>query len=173
MDFEPPQRCNLVEFLRLEHNTFKDRLEVCKANLGGKLPALDTHTHHFDGVAARVNLATFAAVASAWDWSMPQQLQALAQTLAEAIEQAAPAQTAATTAPVVAETKEQREDRRLKACETAELIMPTSSKGRLPDGVGDVAGREGVTRQAFSNDVKAALQRRENTKREGATVHRA
>lgn len=69
------------------------------------------------------------------------------------------------------ETKEQRQDRRLKACVDAGL--PMNAKTRLPDGVGKVADAEGVSRQAFSTDVKAALNRRENAKREGATVHRA
>ena len=70
------------------------------------------------------------------------------------------------------ETKEQRQDRRLKACEDAGLSFK-DYKGRLPDGVGDVADREGVTRQAFSTDVKAALERRASAQREGTTVHRA
>lgn len=72
-----------------------------------------------------------------------------------------------------APTKESRQDSRLKACESYGLVMPTSSLGRLPDGVGDVADREGVTRQAFSTDVKAALKRRESAIREGRIVHRS
>jgi len=71
------------------------------------------------------------------------------------------------------ETREQRQDRRLKICEDAGLVMPKSSAGRLPDGVGAAAKREGVTRQAFTDEVKAALKRREDAKREGVTVHRA
>lgn len=96
----------------------------------------------------------------------------------------APAQTA-TPAPVVnalecasddpaPETKEQRQDRRLKACIDAGLPMNGKAASlRLPYGVGAIAEREGVTRQAFSTDVKAALERRGNAKREGVTVHRA
>lgn len=72
------------------------------------------------------------------------------------------------------ETREQRQDRRLNACIEASLLMDTKAALlRLPAGVGDVANREGVTRQAFSADVKAALKRRESAKREGVTVHRA
>lgn len=71
-----------------------------------------------------------------------------------------------------AETKEQRQDRRLKDCEAAGLSFKDYG-GRLPDGVGKVADAESVTRQAFSIDVKAALERRASAKREGATVHRA
>lgn len=75
-------------------------------------------------------------------------------------------------APVVAgsESKVQRQDRRLKMCEADGLVMPISSAGRLPDGVGDIADREGVTRQSFSADVKAALKRRESANREGQIV---
>jgi hypothetical protein len=83
-------------------------------------------------------------------------------------------------APVVAasngaalETREQRQDRRLQACEAAGLVMPKSSAGRLPDGVGKVADTEGVKRQPFSVDIKAALKRRERAKREGNVIHRA
>ena len=72
------------------------------------------------------------------------------------------------------ETKEQRQDRRLKACIDAGLPMNERAASlRLPDGVANIAESEGVTRQSFSTDVKAALKRRENAKREGVTVHRA
>lgn len=72
------------------------------------------------------------------------------------------------------ETKEQRQDRRLKACIDAGLPMDTrAALLRLPDGVGNVADCENVTRQAFSTDVKAALKRRESAIREGRAVHRA
>jgi hypothetical protein len=70
------------------------------------------------------------------------------------------------------ETKEQRQDRRLKDCESSGLRMPKSAAGRLPDGVGAVADFEGVTRQSFSADVKAALLRRELNAKEGSIVHR-
>jgi hypothetical protein len=77
-------------------------------------------------------------------------------------------------APVLAqESKEQRQDRRLKACEAAGLVMPKNHLSRLPYGVGDVADKEGVTRQAFSSDIKAALTRRESAIKEGTQVHRA
>ena len=78
-------------------------------------------------------------------------------------------------APVVqaTETKEQRQDRRLKACIDAGLPMNEKAASlRLPYGVANIAKSEGVTRQAFSTDVKAALNRRDNAKREGVTVHR-
>jgi len=69
MDFEPPKSCDVVEFLRLDQKTFKDRMQVCMANIGPH-PELEV---------ARVNLATFAAVVSKWGWPIPQQLQALEQ----------------------------------------------------------------------------------------------
>lgn len=85
---------------------------------------------------------------------------------------AAPAQNPATPAPVVSETKEQRQDRRLQTCIDAGLPMNTKAAlSRLPDGVGEVADREGVTRQSFSTDVKAALERRERAKKDGLTVN--
>lgn len=90
---------------------------------------------------------------------------------------ALPVADTATSAPVVAigvsVTREQRQDHRLQACEDHGLTMPTSYLSRLPDGVGTVADREGVTRQAFSTDVKAALMRRESDRREGRAVHRS
>ena len=82
----------------------------------------------------------------------------------------APATGTATPAP--AETKAQRQDRRLNACENAGLNFK-DYKGRLPDGVGKVADTEGVKRQPFSVDVKAALKRRESANREGVIVRRA
>jgi len=72
------------------------------------------------------------------------------------------------------ETQTQRQDRRLQACIDAGLPMNTKAAlSRLPDGVGAVAGSEGVTRQTFSTDVKAALKRREVASCERGTVHRA
>lgn len=72
------------------------------------------------------------------------------------------------------ETKEQRQDRRLKLCEEASLSFSEMKfdregklQGRLPDGVGAVAATEGVARQTFTDDVKAALERRHARRREG------
>ncbi|MFS4549111.1 hypothetical protein [Comamonas resistens] len=84
------------------------------------------------------------------------------------------AHVAADSASNAPETKAQRQDRRLQACIDADLPMNTKAAlSRLPNGVGKVAHLEGVTRQAFSADVKAALKRRESARREGATAHRA
>lgn len=71
------------------------------------------------------------------------------------------------------ETKEQREDRRLQQCEDSGLRMHNSALLRLPDGVAEVAAREGVSRQTFSADVKAALKRRQQQARDGIAIHRS
>lgn len=71
------------------------------------------------------------------------------------------------------ESAADRQDRRLRACEAAGLTMPKKPLGRLPNGVGIVADAEQVSRQAFSEDVKAALARRESTTREGAIRQRS
>jgi hypothetical protein len=65
-----------------------------------------------------------------------------------------------------------RQDRRLQACEAAGLQMPASPLGRLPAGVGRLAEAEGATRQAYSNDLKAALERRAAAARAGTVTHR-
>lgn len=66
------------------------------------------------------------------------------------------------------ETKEERQDRRLQACIDSGLAMLTKPASlRLPDGVGRLADIEGVTRQSFSYDVKAAQKRRANAVRDG------
>lgn len=66
------------------------------------------------------------------------------------------------------ETKEERQDRRLQACIDAGLNMNMSALSRLPDGIADVAKQEGVTRQSFTADVKAALERRSNARKAGS-----
>ena len=77
----------------------------------------------------------------------------------------APVTNSASNAP---DQKEQRQDSRLQACIDAGLPMNTKAAlSRLPDGVGDVADKLRLTRQAFSTDVKAALQRRETARRAG------
>lgn len=62
-------------------------------------------------------------------------------------------------APAV-ESAEAREDRRLKMCVDAGLPMDRAAIHRLPDGVGDIAKLEGVSRQTFSDDVRRALRRK-------------
>ncbi len=83
------------------------------------------------------------------------------------IEPAPPVADTAQPAPQ-AETKEQRQDRRLQACIEDGLEMLTKAALlRLPDGVGRLAEIEGVKRQSFSIDVKAAQRRRANAARDG------
>lgn len=111
---------------------------------------------------ATVNVREFAAWGLHVEFDdMPPELVAMTETKPEPMQALTP------------ETKEQRQDRRLKACINAGLPMDTrAALLRLPDGVGDVADRESVTRQAFSADVKDALNRRESAIREGRTVRR-
>lgn len=81
---------------------------------------------------------------------------------------AAPSAPVADNASNAPDQKEQRQDSRLQACIDAGLPMNTKTALlRLPDGVGAVADKLGLTRQAFSADVKAALQRRETARRAG------
>ena len=63
-------------------------------------------------------------------------------------------------APAKKESAVERQDRRLQMCIDADLPMDRAAIRRLPDGVGDIADREGVSRQTFSADVKKALQRK-------------
>lgn len=72
-------------------------------------------------------------------------------------------------APVATEQTADRQDQRLKACEDAGLLMPASHMGRMPQGIGEVAKRLDMTRQALTQDVKAALKRREAARRNGVT----
>lgn len=58
-----------------------------------------------------------------------------------------------------AETKEQRQARRHQMCVDAGLAMPLDDYASLPRGIGKVAAREKITRQAFAEDVKAHINR--------------
>lgn len=53
-----------------------------------------------------------------------------------------------------------RQDRRLQICVDAGYAMKERHLLRLPDGVGALAQQEGISRQAFTEDVKAALKRK-------------
>ena len=96
---------------------------------------------------ATVSLREFAAWAICLGWNLPEHFPDALDELP----------TPAVTAP---ETKEQRQDRRLRMCLEAGLKMPRSAVGRFPEGVGAVAQKEGVSRQTLSADVKAALTRK-------------
>lgn len=64
------------------------------------------------------------------------------------------------------ESKEERQDRRLQLCIDADLPMNEGALRRMPYGIGEVADMEGVSRQTFTNDVKAALARKIERERE-------
>lgn len=57
------------------------------------------------------------------------------------------------------ESAEHRQARRYQLCIDARLIMPTDDYAHLPRGIGKLAESEGITRQAFSEDVKAHIRR--------------
>ena len=57
------------------------------------------------------------------------------------------------------ETQEQRQARRYQACIDADLKLPRDDYAQLPRGIGRVADAEGISRQAFSQDVKAHITR--------------
>ena len=59
-----------------------------------------------------------------------------------------------------AETAEQRQARRFQACIDANLQMPDNDYERLPRGINRVADAEGISRQAFTDDIKAHIRRR-------------
>jgi hypothetical protein len=134
----------------------QDRLEILQANLSTDGP-IHPQGALYGGMLQDTNcevlLSEVAAFLLANDIEIPPDMQALAS--AETVHAQEP------------ETKEQREDRRLKMCEDAGLKMDKAALLRLPDGVGKAADREGVSRQAFSDDVKAALQRKISRDREG------
>jgi hypothetical protein len=79
LDFEPPNRLDLVKFLDVPHTTFNNRMKVCIANLGGKLSVVDPRTAFIYREAALVDIAIFAAVTESWAWDIPQALQGRAQ----------------------------------------------------------------------------------------------
>ena len=64
---------------------------------------------------------------------------------------------------LVVETKEQRQDRRLGNYEK-EYPAP-KLHGRLANGVGKLAEAEGVSRQAYSEDIWQAVERRTGRRR--------
>jgi hypothetical protein len=65
----------------------------------------------------------------------------------------------AVAAPAAPEAKEARQARRHQMCIDAGLPMPTDTYAHLPRGVGALAKAEGITRQAFAEDVRAHIGR--------------
>jgi len=57
------------------------------------------------------------------------------------------------------ETQAERRQRRYQICVDAGFELPTDDYSRLPNGIGSLAEKEGVTRQAFNKDVKAHINR--------------
>ena len=63
----------------------------------------------------------------------------------------------ATTAKVTKESAAERNRRRYQMCIDAGLNMPDNDYAQLPDGIKDMAAKEGISRQAFSKSVKAHI----------------
>jgi hypothetical protein len=139
MDIEPPKSCDLVEFLRLDQKTFKDRMQVCVANT----------PQQPNPVPARVNFADFAAVVSKWGWPIPEQLKALAKS--------SPIKPEPQTAP--APTALERQEARWQACVNEGLPMPTDTYGPYPRGIGKVAKSLGMERQSLCDDLNKYRER--------------
>ena len=57
------------------------------------------------------------------------------------------------------ETAEQRQARRYQMCVDAGLTMPTDDYAHMPDGIKEIAKREGIRRQSFVQDLKAHINR--------------
>ena len=53
----------------------------------------------------------------------------------------------------------QRQAQRYQLCVDAGLTMPPNDYARLPRGISVLAKKEGITRQAFAQDVKAHIRR--------------
>lgn len=61
--------------------------------------------------------------------------------------------------PSTQTTQVQRQRRRYQMCVDAGLVMPTNDYAKLPRGIGAMARKEGISRQAFAEDVKAYIRR--------------
>lgn len=61
--------------------------------------------------------------------------------------------------PATPEAKEARQARRYQMCVDAGLSMPSDTYANLPRGISEMAKREGISRQAFAEDVKAHIGR--------------
>jgi hypothetical protein len=129
------------------------------------------------GRAAEMGVLKFpAAPADVVRWAASKHWvpDALLPQVSPSPEPAPPAAQVPPPAPTMGEPEESttdRQDRRLAACLAAGLTMPVNDYEHLPNGVGKLAGLEGVTRQAFSQDVKAALTRQHAKVRAGVTRH--
>jgi hypothetical protein len=136
---------------------FFERLSFCKQAISTSGP-ITPQGPLYGGILrdskCPVLLRDVAAFLQAADFTMPEQLQALLEPNAAG---------AATTV----ESAEERQDRRLRMCEEGGLVFNQHSLLRLPDGIAKIAEKEGISRQAFGDEVKAALERRFKRQREG------
>lgn len=68
-------------------------------------------------------------------------------------------------APSQTQARERRQDARLASCELMGLVFDGSA--RLPDGVGIAAVKLGITRQSLSVDLRSAVTRRSDGRKNG------
>ena len=159
LDIEPDEHLkDGATRVRSDHSRlpadYWDRLMVCLSNLSVTHGPIRVHGPLYRGMKnpnCSVLLSEIAAFAIDCAWPIPDAMKARVPS----------------PAGKPAESKEERQDRRLLACESAGLLMPNSDVGRLPDGIGRMAEAQGTTRQAFSDDIRAALARRVGRLREG------
>jgi hypothetical protein len=136
---------------------FFERLAFCKQAIstsGPITPQGPLYVGILQDSRCPVLLRDVAAFFQSAEFPMPEQLEALLEASAAG-------------AVATVESAEERQDRRLKMCEEDGLVFNQHSLLRLPDGIGKIAEKEGISRQAFGDDVKAALERRFKRQREG------
>jgi hypothetical protein len=99
-----------------------------------------------------------------WLWGFDDYRE-LAKSLSNSVHSSVLARTKVKTQSI--ESTEERQDRRLAACEEAGLTFLTNPHARMPNGIGAIANAEDISRQAFTQDVKAAIARRVSHRKNG------
>lgn len=135
---------------------FERRLAIALNNMSteGPLRPLELYTGVLGDPIAVVSMDNFVRFARSLraPWTLPEEMLALVTDAAT---------------PPKQETREEREDRRLRMCDEAGLTMDRRALLRMPDGIGALAKQENISRQAFTDDVKAALTRRLEVQKAG------
>lgn len=116
--------------------------------------------YHFedrDSIHQVITIESFRNWAAAQGWSVPEEMSPVQRRFAHS----APSKGshAQPRMPGGAESQLERQEKRYNMCVDAGLEMPSDDYAHLPRGVGAVAKREGITRQAFAEDVKAHIRR--------------
>jgi hypothetical protein len=102
---------------------------------------------------SRVELTVFRQWAESLEkpWTFPEQFPRAAPIEAQR-------ETGAKQTPSPSESTVHRRKRRYEMCLRAGLEMPDNDYAALPRGIGKLAEQEGISRQAFSEDVKAHIR---------------